>query len=177
MTSSKQRNIEDLILKSNKIFFGVLSLFYLNQEKCAFFKIAFQAQINVQFVGLDFRSPGKFISGSLESVQYFFLFFFRAKKNGTDYGPYSARTPPGRGLYKPGQASPKAQLPRNPSRAQPQPRRRRRQPLPPPPPPRRQSAGAAHRPRFAAPRNVCRFLKKKFVRRFSFSSDISAVIF
>ena len=60
----------------------------------------------------------------------FYFFFFRAKKNGTDYGPYSARTPPGRGLYKPGQASPKAQPPRNPSRAQPQPRRRRRQ-LPP----------------------------------------------
>ena len=89
---------------------------------------------------------------SLFSISFYFS---SEQKNATDYGLYSARTPPGRGLYKPGQASPKAQPPRNPSRAQPQPRRRRR------------SAGAARRPRFAAPRNPCR-LKKNSVRRFSF---------
>ena len=65
-----------------------------------------------------------------------FYFYSERKKSRTDYGPYSARTPPGRGLYKPGQASPKAQPPRNPSRAQPQPRRRQ----PPPPPIRRSRA-------------------------------------
>ena len=31
---------------------------------------------------------------------YFIFFSSKRKKSGTDYGPYSARTPPGRGLYK-----------------------------------------------------------------------------
>ena len=68
MSFPKYRNIEDLIKKSNKILFWILLLFYLNLEKCVFFKIAFRPQINVHLNRLDFRSQGKFISGFLESV-------------------------------------------------------------------------------------------------------------
>ena len=73
MTSPKimkywRKNIKNKYL----ILFG----FYLNQEKYAFLKIAFQAQINVHLVRLIFRGRGKFISGFLESVQYLFSFFF-----------------------------------------------------------------------------------------------------
>ena len=51
MTFPKYKNIEDLIKKSNKIYFGVFRYFYLNLGK-----------MRVHFIGLDFRSPGKFIS-------------------------------------------------------------------------------------------------------------------
>ena len=59
----------------------------------------------------------------------------------------------GRGLYKPGQASPKAQPRPNPSRAL-------AASCQPPPPPRRWSAGAARHPRFAASTSVLFFFKK-----------------
>ena len=69
MTFPKYRNIEGLIIKSNKILSrNFFPLFYLNLGKCAFFKIAFRPQINVEFVRLDFISRGKFILGFLESV-------------------------------------------------------------------------------------------------------------
>ena len=62
MTFPKYRNIEDLIKKSNKIYFGVFRYFYLNLGKMRFFKVVVWAQINVHFIGLDFRNQGKFIS-------------------------------------------------------------------------------------------------------------------
>ena len=107
-----------------------------------------------------------------------FYFSSERKKSRTDYGPYSARTPPGRGLYKPGQASPKAHPPRNPSRAQPQPRRRRRRQPPRPTPatadsPEPRAARGSPPPRFTC----CFFKEKKFCLSFFFFVGFSVVIF
>ena len=65
--------------KSSFGFAGVLLRFYLDREKCAFSKIAFQVRSKVHFVRLIFRSRGKFTLVILEFVQFSFLLFFCAR--------------------------------------------------------------------------------------------------
>ena len=68
MTFPKYRKNEDLMNRSNFGFAGVLFAFYLDSEKCAFSKIAFEARRKVHFVRLIFRSQGKFTLVILEPV-------------------------------------------------------------------------------------------------------------
>ena len=91
-----------------------------------------------------------------------FYFSSERKKNGTDYGPYSARTPQAGAFISRGKPAQRpAALAPNPSSSS------SRQP---PPPPRRRSAGAVRRPRFAASTSMP---LKKIRSSFSFSSDLT----
>ena len=61
MTSTKKRNIGDLILKSNKNFIRSFIAILFELGKICVFQIALESQINVHLVRKIFRGRGNFI--------------------------------------------------------------------------------------------------------------------
>ena len=61
MNFPKYRNIEDLIKNQIRFISEFFDILFEFRKKCAFFKVVVWAQINVHFIGLDFRNPAKFI--------------------------------------------------------------------------------------------------------------------
>ena len=112
MTFPKLGKMEDLMNKSNFVLLEFVC-FYLDREKCAFSKIAFQVRSKVHFVRLIFRSRGKFTLEFLEPVQIFFSVFFcarnRFKKKPQRLGPrpsqQAGRLGPSRARQAPGEAA------------------------------------------------------------------------